>query len=226
MLTLYAQEEKNPWESAAANPAAAVLALFEDNPFARFDEMYFEETLQWETYERRKLLDDLTNNPHANIDARASHPFYFKGSLARHPLANVVSFTLNDGYLSPPGKAAQALEYLERWRQALPSFSWGGANADRRASDFLLNEELRPLPDCFGSHPGWYHLISPRGYAPYFDADDLRRLPAHRVEERPDATFAIMSYPDPLDFESAEAQRRIVEMTRHLNARRKDARAR
>lgn len=222
MLTLLAQELKNPWELAAVNPAPAVLSLFEDNPFASFDEMFFEQTLEWEPYERRKLLSDLTHNPEANIDARGWKPLYLEGSLARHATANTISLRINPGYLSPPDRLERALEYLGRWRQVLPRFARGKATADLRPGEFFLNQGLEPLPECFGSYLGWYTLISPRGYAPYFEPEDLRGIPAHRVEELPDAAFAITAYPAPLDFESAEAHRRIVDITRYLNERRSD----
>ena len=104
----------------------------------------------------------------------------------------------------------------------MPHFTKGGATADRRPGQFLLNQGIDPLPPCFGSYLGWYTLIAPRGYAPYFEPEDLRAAPAHRVEELPDDTFAITAYPDPFDFESTEAHRRIVEVTRYLNERRKD----
>src|SRR5918998_509340 len=98
LLTLFAQEQKNPWESAAANPAPSVVTLFESNPFGRFGEMFFEQTLEWEPYDRDKLLDYLAGDPRAGIEARGQEPFYFQGSLARHPTANGVTFRLNPGY--------------------------------------------------------------------------------------------------------------------------------
>lgn len=222
MLTLYAEEEKNPWEAAASNPAAAVLGLFEENPFGAFEEMFFERTLAWEPYDRGKLLEYLSEDPRAGIDVRASRPLYFEGSLARHPTGNGITLRVNPGYVSPPERLNQALEYLDRWRTALPNFTRAGATADRRPAEHFINRGLRPLPACFGSYLGWYTLLSPRGYAPSFDAEDLRRAPAHRVEEREDGTFAITAYPDPFDFEGAEAARRIEEVTNYLNERRKD----
>ena len=77
------------------------------------------------------------------------------------------------------------------------------------------------LPDCFG-YVGWYHLLAPLGYEPFFEPEDLRHLPAHRVEERDDGTFAVTSYEDPFAYADAPARTRIVEMTDYLNERRKD----
>ena len=222
MLTFYAEEWNNPWEASAASPAPSVLSLFEDNPFGSFDEMFFEQTLRWEPYDRRALLDYLSQNPEAGIDVRSWQPLYREGSLARHPTANGVTLRVNPGYVSSPDELTRSLDYLERWGQALPRFSRGGATADRRPSEFFLNQGLFPLPPCFGSYLGWYTLLDPRGYAPYFEPEDLRRTPAHRVEERADDSFVITAYPDPFDFESEEANHHIVEITNYLNERRKD----
>lgn len=222
MLMFYAEEEKNPWETAPINPAPAVLNLFEDNPFGSFDEMFFEQTLRWEPYDRQKLLDYLSKDSEAGIDVRGLKPLYREGSLSRHPTANGITLKVNPGYVTSPDDLARGLSYLERWRQVLPRFTKGGATADRRPSEFFLNQGLEPLPPCFGSYLGWYTLIDPRGYAPYFEPEHLLRAPAQLVEELPDAAFAITAYPDPFDFESSAAHRRIVEITRYLNERRKD----
>lgn len=222
MLTLYAEEEKNPWEASSADTAASVLDLFEDNPFGTFEEMFFEQTLAWEPYDRRKLLDYLSNDPRAGIDVRGSRPLYFEGSLARHPTGNGITFRVNPGYVSPPERLAQALDYLNRWPKVLPNFTRAGATADRRPAEHFLNRGLRPLPACFGSYLGWHTLVSPRGYAPHFDAEDLLAAPAHRVESLPDGSIAVTAYPDPFDFEGAEATRRIEEVTNYLNERRKN----
>ncbi|HEX5707337.1 MAG TPA: hypothetical protein VFX96_08575 [Pyrinomonadaceae bacterium] len=221
LLMLFAQEQNNPWESAPANPAPQVLSLFEDNPFGRFAEMFFEQTLEWEPYARPKLLDYLAADPKAGVEARGHDPAYFQGSLARHPTANGVTFRLNPGHVSSPEALARALEYLGRWQSALPRFTRASATADLRPSEFFLNRGIEFLPECFGSHVAWYTLIAPRAYAPFFDAEDLRGVPAHRVEERDDGSFALTAYPDPFDFEGAEATRRIKEVTDYLNARRK-----
>ncbi len=221
MLTLYAEEEKNPWGASPDRPAAAVVDLFEENPFGPFEEMFFEQTLAWEPYDRRKLLDYLANDPRAGIDVRASRPLYFEGSISRHPTANGITFRVNPGYVSPPERLAQALQHLGRWQTVFPNFTRAGATADRRPAEHFLNQGLRPLPACFGSYLGWYTLISPRGYAPYFDPQDLLAAPAHRVEDLPDGGIAVTAYPDPFDFEGPEATRRIAEITTYLNERRK-----
>jgi hypothetical protein len=222
MLALFAEEIKNPWEHAAVNPAPTVLRLFEDNPFASFDEMFFEQTLAWEPYEHNKLLADLTRNPDAGIDTRGWKPRYLEGSLSRHPTGNNVQLRINPAYVATPERLEKALEYLRSWQQALPRFNRAGATADRRPSEYFLDQGFYPLPACFGSYLGWYTLISQPGYAPYFDLKDLLNTPAHHVEELPGAAVAITAYPDPFDFESPDAHRRIVEVTRYLNERRRD----
>ncbi|HKE56268.1 MAG TPA: hypothetical protein VKB46_06195 [Pyrinomonadaceae bacterium] len=219
---LMAQELKNPWEDVAVNPASSVLALFEDNPFGSFEEMFFEQKLEWEPYERTKLLEDLSNNPASSFDVRGRKQHYFEGSIARHQSANTVSFKINPDYLATPDGIERALAYLGRWLKVLPRFTRGKATADLRPSEYFFNQGLEPLPEPFGSFLGWYTLMSRRGYEPYFALEDLLKTPAHRVEELPDAAVAITAYPDPFNFESTESHRKIVELTHFLNERRKD----
>jgi hypothetical protein len=179
--------------------------------------------LKYEPYDRRRVLEELTRNPEAGIVARASSPFYLDGGLSRHPIQNSIRVGGDPEYLRREGALAAAAEYMKRWRQALPAFGQSGLSADDRENVFFFDDlNLEPLPDCFGNFLGWYHVISPRGYAPSFDAETLRRTPAHKVEELPDGSFAITSYPDPLDFAAEDSTRRIVEITNYLNERRKD----
>ncbi len=75
----------------------------------------------------------------------------------------------------------QAIHYLMDWSQVLPHFCWGGITADDRENIFFFEElKLEPLSECFGSFLGWFHLISPRGFEPYFRANDLLHLPAEK----------------------------------------------
>jgi hypothetical protein len=104
----------------------------------------------------------------------------------------------------------------------LPLFARGKATADSRPGEYFLNQGLVPLPECFGSYLGWHTLISRRGYAPYFELQDLLQVPAYHVEELANAAVSITAYPNPFDFESSDTHRRIVEITRYLNDRRKD----
>jgi hypothetical protein len=220
---LYAQEEANPWGADARETAERVLSLFEDNPFAPLAEADLKLTLKFEPYDHRRVLDELAHNPEAGIAVRTTSPFYLDGGLSRHPVQNGVSFGGDPEYLRRDGAPAAAAEYVKRWRQTLPAFDHAALSADDRENVFFFDDlDLEPLPNCFGNFLGWYHVISPRGYAASLDAETLRRTPAHKVEELPDGAFAITTYPDPLDFAGAEATRRIVEITNYLNERRKD----
>src|SRR5215510_9013335 len=115
MLMLMAQELKNPWKQAAVNPAPSVLALFEVNPFGSFDEMFLEQKLEWEPFDRKKLLDDLTNNPKSRFDVRGRTPFSFQGSIWRQPLTITVTFRIKPDYLSTPGSLERVAAYLAPW---------------------------------------------------------------------------------------------------------------
>lgn len=220
---LYAQERDNPWEKAAINHAPRVLALLEDNPFAPPAEMEFNFSLRYEPYIREKALDELSHNPEAKIGVRSTLPFYLDGGVDRDPLQNGFTLGGDTQYFERAEMQTQVAEYLLRWRQVLPAFCWSGAFADDRENFFFFEQlQLEPLPDCFGSTLGWCHVVSPRGYEPYFNAEDLRLMPAHKLEELPDGAFAITCYPGILDFAGDEATRRIVEITNYLNERRKD----
>ena len=222
-FNLYAQETNNPWGLDARETAERILSLFEDNPFTPFAEVDLKITLKFEPYDRRRVLSELAGNPEAVMAARASRPFYLDGGLSRHPIQNGVRIGGDPEYLRREGALAAAAEYVKRWRHALPAFDQAGLSADDRENVFFFDDlNLEPLPDCFGNFLGWYHVISPRGYAQSFDAETLRHTPAHNVEELPDGSFAITSYPDPLDFAGEDSTRLIVEITNYLNERRKD----
>lgn len=223
-FNLFAREWDNPWGAAQAREnAERVLSLFEQNPFAPFAEVDLEGLLKFEPYDHRRVLEEFARNAEADIGVRTESPFYLDGGLTRHEWKNGAHMGGDPEYLRREGALAAAAEYLKRWRQTFPAFDHGGLSADDRENVFFFDElDLEPLPDCFGNFLGWYHVISPRGYAPSFDAETLRHTPAHNVEELPDGSFAITTYPDPLDFASEDSTRRIVEITNYLNERRKD----
>jgi hypothetical protein len=219
MFSIYAQEDESPWR-AGEGRAARALETLEANPFGQFEEMLLDEEMDWEPFDRARALGALEGEK-GSVAFRASRPFPLRASIFHHARYNLLQLEVADEYVREPDALAAAVEFAERLARTLPAFSYGGATADHTVHDFYVSRDMAFLPDCFG-YVGWYHLLAPRGYEPYFEPEDLRHLPAHRVEERDDGTFAVTSYEDPFKFEDASARARIVEMTDYLNERRKD----
>lgn len=222
MLAIYAQENDNPWP-AGGGDAERALACLEGNPFTRFREMRFEVGPPWEPYDRGRAALYLDRNPEALLGLRANDWPEGEASVSRHPTRNLLQLRVADERLRAPGAEAEVVRFVERLARALPRFAYGGATVDLGVHDFYVARGLDLLPDCFDSYVGWYHLLSPLGYQDYFDAKDLRTLPAHEVREMPGGWFAITSYPDPHGFADESVTRKIVEMTEHLNDRLKDS---
>jgi hypothetical protein len=219
MFSIYAQEDESPWRAGGVE-AARALETLEANPFAPFEEMLLDDEMDWEPFDRERALRALAEEESA-VAFRASRPFPLRASVFHHRLYNLLQLEVADEYVKETGALDTAVEFAERLARVLPAFSYGGATADHTVHDFYVSRDMAFLPDCF-AYVGWYHLLAPRGYEPYFDPEDLRHLPAHRVEERDGGTFAVTSYEDPFKFEDASARARVIEMTDYLNERRKD----
>jgi len=219
MFAIYARENESPW-GAGEGHAALALETLEANPFAPLEEMQVDVESPWEPYDRARALKALADEK-GSVAFRAARPFPLRASVFRHPLYNLLQLEVADEYLNSKDAPAASVEFAEKLARALPNFAYGGASADLAVHDFYVSRDMAFLPEPFG-YVGWYHLLAPRGYEPYFEPEDLRGLPAHRVEERDGGTFAVTSYPNPLAFGDAPVRARIVEMTDYLNERRKD----
>lgn len=219
MFSIYAQEDESPWR-AGGGDAARALETLEGNPFAPFEEMRLDVESEWEPYDRARALRALEAE-RSSVAFRSVRPFALRASIFRSPLYNLLQLEVADEYLKESGALDKAVDFTGRLARTLPAFSYGGATADHTIHDFYVSRDMAFLPDCF-SYVGWYHLVAPRGYEPYFEPEDLRALPAHRVEERDGGAFAVTSYPDPFEFEDAAARSRVIEMTDYLNDRRRD----
>jgi hypothetical protein len=220
MLSIYAQENENKWE-AGSSPLPRILTLLEENPFAPLQEMQLKDDAPWQKYDHQKVIREMNHDRQSSMGFRTTSPYPLEGSISLHSSRNLIQLRVDDQYLKAPDAIAKALEYTNRLGSALPNFFCGGASADLNVHDFYVERDLPFLPECF-NYVDWYHIIHPRGYEPYFEADDMRKIPAYRVEELSDRSFAIMSYPDPLEFAGEEAKKRVVDITNYLNERRKD----
>jgi hypothetical protein len=219
MFAIYAQEKESPWH-AGGDEAERALDTLEHNPYAPFEEMQLAVELPWEPYDRVRALKALEEEQ-SSVAFRAGQPFSLRASIFRHPFYNLLQIEVADEYLSGEDAPAAAAEYTVELARALPAFAYGGASADLNVPDFYVARDLAFLPDCF-SYIGWYHLVSPLGYADYFDPEDLRALPSHDLKELSLGWFAITSYADPFQFADEASRLKIVELTEYLNERRKD----
>jgi hypothetical protein len=223
MLDFFIEERGHPWTQDGGRTAHAALTLFETNPFAAPTEMKIDDEAGWEAYDRARAARILTSAAVVAVAFRADSAHALEGSISCHPAHNIIKLSVDDGALASPEAAERAVEFVARWRSALPRFCWGEANADREIGRFYAERNLPWLPECFGAYLGWHRVLSPLGYAPYFTAENLRAVPAFRVAELPGEAFAITAYPDPLGYASSEAREYVVAVTRALDERRLDA---
>ena len=216
-MDLYVLELNNPWGQEASSIGAQVLGLLEDNPLAQFAQMELGYDDLWEPYNLEKAVSFLAGDAEANIGLHGSSPFNITGSVALNDAQNTVGLGFSYEYLTASQPLSQLTDYLKRWPGILPAFAWATITADDRENEYFFDKlAMLPVPDCFGTVLGWYHVVSPRGYEKYYKPEDLRRAPAYQVEEFADGSFALMTYAHPLEFGAEENTRRLVELTKYL----------
>lgn len=217
-MNLWIVETKSPWYKIKPSPARDVINLIVANPFMRFSAVQYE--YEDEPFDLQILLEE-TRNPNATICLKDDD--YSEAIINLSFWRNSFSLRINQKNLPEFDLEAKTIDYLKEWRGVLPNFAWCVASADDRDEDFWNDvAQVQPLPDCFGSHLGWYHVISPLGYKNYFKRDDLLKTPALKVEELNNRSIVIQSYENPFDFAMDETTERLVEATNYLNEKRLD----
>jgi hypothetical protein len=223
---IYAKELNNSWDDLPDNPAETALQMLENNPFGRFDQMESETPYEYVPLNRETVLAVISApfvSDYITIGLGADVPFPLGGTITRDSTDNGISLSLGGENVEKAASLEEITKYLQGWRFALPAFHSAIATAEDRENAFWMDiAETEPLPDCFGSRLGWYHVISPRGYQDYFRREDLLRAPALRLEELPDGAIALMSYAHPLEFATPENTAQIIKITNYLNSVRLD----
>jgi hypothetical protein len=114
------------------------------------------------------------------------------------------------------------VKYAGEVATLLPNFTRVQIYTDYKLNEYYESQNLPWLPECFGNLVGWYYLISPLGYSPYFSPEEMLNIPAHQVRELENGWIEVISYPDPLAYDQPEARTGIITITNYLNAHRKD----
>ena len=217
LFSIYAEEIENPLRNSKNYPSEDVLNFLENNPFGKLTKMGLSNQSNLTEYNRQKVLFELENRADSGIRVEAEKPISTGGAISWDDFGNRLFLEINATNLEKVGGFEKITEYLKQSRKVFPKFSWAGASADDRENDFWIDvAKTEPLPDCFGSRLGWYHVISRRGYEPYFKRKDLLNTPALKTEELDDGTICILSYAHPLDFSKPEVTEKIIEISNYL----------
>lgn len=204
-------------ENLTSEQLDLVINLFQDNPIRQFSNVEFEPS-EKEPFDKRKAIAVLQNNHSFSTRLFEGTPNWIGGSLSFDNVRyNIGGIRFSDNYLHQTDLLDITKEYLRKWRSVFPSFTNSDASADDRDNDFWLDvAKTEPLPDCFGSRLGWYHVISPKSYKSFFKREDLLNTPALSVEELDDGTICIQSYAHPLDYSKPDVTKKIIEITNYL----------
>lgn len=222
MLTCYALEKENQWGSRTGLFLSAALKIMEENPFANFSQMDIGASLQVEPYQRDKLLNELNEGKAEMVTLETQAPFPLNGSIVLSEAYNLLQVKADEKYFQNRNNITSVVGLLERMRKALPHFCWGCVDAYADILEFYRENQLPSLPECFGYQLSWFHIISPAGFSPYYEYQDLLKIPAHKIAALPQDNIAITVYENAFDYKNAAAQQQIIEVTRYLNDCRKN----
>lgn len=220
MIDIVLQEIDNPW--ADDEPLRRILDLLDHNPFGQFEEMSFDVALEWSSYVRDEALKHLRRRKKSSVGFRTVGAFPMLASISKNPLQNTATLVLGRNDFPSAEQTDTLLSFAKHMMRCFPLFSWAKGRTDPAVNEFYDSKNLLRVPSCFMNYLAWFHLISPLGYGPYFDREDLLNMPAYDVQELEDGIIQVITYKDPLDFASEESRQRIIEITNYLNHRRKD----
>lgn len=211
-LGLTAQEVAAPWTDDT--PIRTLLAVMLENPWAPLRDMSFGSSLKWDPFVEGDVIHRLSGAITDSVGFRSDERHLVEASIARNPHQNTARFELfPEVYRDSDGAAVR--QTLARMIECLPSFTRAWSSADEDVSFFYAREGLDPIPDCFGEFVLWLHVISPRGYEPFYDRETLLAAPAHEVTEDGRGNIWIISYPDPYGFADSGVPERIVELNHY-----------
>lgn len=216
-MKLFASEIRDSTYSHNRQEFENILGFLEKNPLREFCELEIEYDEKWQNYNSKAALDWIDANETSRVGFRSAAPYFLNGFILRNLTDCSIGFYFSNQLMVDVVAIENLREYLRNSRNILPNFSDAVITADDRDNDFWLDvAKTEPLPDCFGSRLGWYHVISPRGYESFFRREDLLNTPALNVEELDDGTICILNYADPLDYSKPETTEKIIEITNYL----------
>jgi hypothetical protein len=209
-------EKGENWILSKSETAEKILDFLEANPFGKISKMDVNNDLEMLPYNRRVVLNEFANNEIAGINIETESPLLSWGAISHDRFGKGFYLEIADEDVAQVN-LDQVKAYLKNGRKIFPDFSWAIATADNRDNDFFYRQlKLLPVPECLGHLLGWYHLVSPPGFQPYFKRQDLLNAPAYDIEELEDGTICLMTYPHPLEFGTEENTARLIELTNYL----------
>lgn len=222
-LNHYVQYPPETWTGAGVVVLERLLSVMDANPFRPFQEMDFNDRAEWLPYDKERALAYLKRGSRTVVHFRTQHPFYMQGALAQLAGQNSATLRLSEHFLDDAGvHAAGSFLVQLALPLAQPRFGWCEVDSyATRIVDFYDDHNLRALPWCFGTYLGWRHILSPAAYTPYIERQTLLRAPAWQVHEDEQGLIELVIYDDPLSYDTAQSQQRIVDVTTFLHTHRK-----
>jgi hypothetical protein len=205
-------------ESVEVTMFEAILQTLAANPFSAIQEMDLNRAKKWKSFEQTAAVAGLAQSSTAVLHLRGAN---LKASVSCSPLSNVIILDLADEDFTKVDETT-IKTFARNMAQTLPAFSNAGIDADPVPDDFYAAQKLRQLPDSLNWCLKWYTLVSPRGYAKYFERADLLATPAKTVTELDNAWIEMVAYANPFAFANFTTRQRIIEITNYLNDKRKD----
>jgi hypothetical protein len=207
------------WEKKAAFFLDSIVDVFESNPFAVFSVMDFNSEIRFQPFDRKKIIEVLSLNADNEVSVlfEAEKPFPVTANISLSASEKLLQINVDEQYFQAENAELQLLGFLNRLKAALPVFHWGRINAFAGIADFYARERLVSLPECFNYFLGWFTLLHPSGYKPFYRREDLLKIPAFRLDRWPDDSLAVWAYEKPLEFETTRNQEKIIQITSYLN---------
>ncbi|MBC7798592.1 MAG: hypothetical protein H7Z37_17110 [Pyrinomonadaceae bacterium] len=220
MINCFAMERESLWGGKATFLLNSILDVFESNPYTKFEKMDFNSEIRFKSYNREKLIQVLAENADKEVSVmlEAENPFPVSANISLEQSYKLLQINVDENYLNEENAGLQMINFLQRLTRTLPDFHWGRINAFENIADFYAQNSLAPLPECFNYYLGWFSLLHPKGYKPFYNQKDLLKIPAFRIDNLPDENLAIWAYDKPLQFSETSNKQKIVQITKYLNA--------
>lgn len=212
-LEMHWGEASGAWVNDCPDPM--LVPLLEANPFGTFTELSWDRGDTWRPYQREVLVEALSNTGDVWAQLRSADG-QVETWLARSWFDNNFKMFARDEARVRATDPEDILRLLRDVAACLPWLLHASADAAPNPRDFWDAHHLPNLADTFGYVLSWAHLVAPRSYGEYYTPDALLQAPAYRVRELDNQRIELVTYAHPLDYDTLEAQARIIDVTTYL----------
>ncbi|MGE5333343.1 MAG: hypothetical protein ACM3N4_01460 [Nitrososphaerota archaeon] len=212
-LKIHWGEASGAWANDCPDPM--LVPLLEANPFGSFTELSLNRGDTWQPYQRDVLVEALSHTRDVWAQTRSADG-QVEAWLTRDRIQNNFNLFVHDEARIRGVDPEAILRLMHQFAIQLPWFLDASADAMSNLRDFWDAHHLPNLADTFGYLLKWAHVVAPRSYGEYYTPQVLLQAPAYRVRELEDQRIELVTYAHPLDFDTAEAQARIIDVATYL----------